>query len=91
MYVHKEQELDNVAQSLPADHYVMDDKLRIHAGVKEILGLRVTNVSVRQGYYSLDPKILATYPAADLSIGWRLLNYDLHKLQRLPASIDVLT
>jgi FMN phosphatase YigB (HAD superfamily) len=80
IYVHKEQELDDVAQRFPADHYVMvDDKLRILAAIKTIWGLRVTTVFVRQGHYALDPKILATYPAADLSIEriGDLLNGDL--------------
>jgi FMN phosphatase YigB (HAD superfamily) len=69
IYVHKEQELEDVAERFPADHYVMvDDKLRILAAIKNIWGRRVTTVFVRQGHYALDPKILATYPAADVSI-----------------------
>lgn len=80
IYVHKEQELDDVAQCFPADRYVMvDDKLRILTAMKKIWGLRVTTVFVRQGHYALDPKILATYPAADMSIDriGDLLNSDL--------------
>ena len=80
IYVHKEQELDDAARRFPADHYVMvDDKLRILAAIKTIWGLRVTTVFVRQGRYALDPKILATYPAADASIEriGDLLNCDL--------------
>jgi hypothetical protein len=79
IYLHKEKELADVLQRCPADHYVVvDDKLRILAAVKKIWGLRVTTVFVRQGHYALDPKILATYPAADLSIECigDLLNYD---------------
>jgi FMN phosphatase YigB (HAD superfamily) len=69
IYVHKEQELDDVAERFPADHYVMvDDKLRILAAIKNIWGRRVTTIFVRQGHYALDPKILTTYPAADVSI-----------------------
>jgi FMN phosphatase YigB (HAD superfamily) len=69
IYVHKEQELDDVAQRFPAGHYVMvDDKLRILAAIKKFWGRRVTTVFVRQGHYALDPKILTTYPAADVSI-----------------------
>ena len=50
IYVHKEQELGDVARRFPADHYVMvDDKLRILAAVKQIWGPRVTTVFVRQG------------------------------------------
>ena len=39
----------------------------------------MTTVFVRQGHYALDPKILATYPAADASIEriGDLLNCDL--------------
>src|SRR5215472_11434236 len=37
IYVHKEEELDDVAQRYPAEHYVLvDDKLRILAAVKKI-------------------------------------------------------
>ena len=37
IYIHKEQELDDVARLYPADHYVMiDDKLRILSTVKKI-------------------------------------------------------
>ena len=69
IYVHKEVELSDVAKRFPADHYVMvDDKLRILAAIKESWGPRVTTVFVRQGHYALDPKILATYPAADVRI-----------------------
>lgn len=69
IYVHKEQELDDVMERFPADHYVMvDDKLRILAAIKKIWGRRVTTVFVRQGHYALDPKVLATYTAADVSI-----------------------
>ena len=70
IYVHKERELEDVTERFPADHYVMvDDKLRILAAIKKIWGRRVTTVFVRQGHYAMDPKILTTYPAADVSIG----------------------
>ena len=70
IYVHKEQELDDVEQRYPAEHYVLvDDKLRILAAVKKIWGSRVTTIFVRQGHYAADPKILASYPPADISIG----------------------
>ena len=42
IYAHKEQELDDVEQRYPAEHYVLvDDKLRILAAAKTILGRRV--------------------------------------------------
>src|SRR5438067_215235 len=70
IYVHKEQELDDVEQRYPAEHYVLvDDKLRILAAVKKIWGSRVTTIFVRQGHYAIDPKILASYPPPDISIG----------------------
>jgi len=83
IYVHKEQELDEVEQRYPAEHYVLgDDKLRILAAVKKFWGSRVTTVFVRQGHYAIDPEILAIYPAADISIGriGDLLQYQLPEL-----------
>ena len=69
IYVHKEQELDDVAQRYPAEQYIIiDDKMRILAAVKKFWEARVTTVFVRQGHYATDPKILASYPAADVSI-----------------------
>ena len=69
IYVHKENELEDVQRHYPAEHYVMvDDKLRILAAMKKILGSRLTTVFVRQGHYALDPKIVASYPAADITI-----------------------
>jgi FMN phosphatase YigB (HAD superfamily) len=69
IYVHKEHELDDVQRRYPADHYVLvDDKVRILAAVKKIWGSSVTTVFVRQGHYALDPKVMAAYPPADLSI-----------------------
>lgn len=83
IYVHKEQELGDVEQRYPAEHYVLvDDKLRILAAVKKFWGSRVTTVFVRQGHYATDPKILASYPRADISIGriGDLLQYQLPEL-----------
>src|SRR5437667_11237034 len=43
IYVHKEQELDDVEQRFPAEHYVMvDDKLRILHAMKQIWKARLT-------------------------------------------------
>ncbi len=69
IYLHKEQQLDDVEQRCPAEHYVLvEDKLRILSAVKISWGSRVTTVFVRQGHYAVDPKILADYPAADISL-----------------------
>jgi FMN phosphatase YigB (HAD superfamily) len=69
IYVHKEQELDDVAQRYPARHYALiDDKLRILDAVKQVWGERVTTIFPRQGHYAHDPKLLATYPPADVTV-----------------------
>jgi FMN phosphatase YigB (HAD superfamily) len=69
IYVHKETELADVAKKLPAEHYVMiDDKLKLLAAIKEQWKERVTTIFVKQGHYARDPKNVAMYPAADLSI-----------------------
>ena len=69
IYVHKEHELEDVRQRYPADHYVLvDDKVRILTAIKNAWGSSVTTVFPRQGHYARDPKILAAYPPADISI-----------------------
>jgi len=83
IYIHKEQELDDVVGRYPADHYVLvDDKLRILTAVKQAWGDRVTSVFPRQGHYAHDPKALATYPPADVSVEriGDLLTYELPAL-----------
>jgi FMN phosphatase YigB (HAD superfamily) len=83
IYVHKEHELDDVEQRYPSARYVLfDDKLRILAAVKKIWGARVTTVFPRQGHYARDPKALATYPPADVTVEHigDVLAYDLSKL-----------
>jgi FMN phosphatase YigB (HAD superfamily) len=89
IYIHKERELDDVAARYPADQYVLvDDKLRVLAAVKGAWGKRVTTVFPRQGHYAHDPKILAGYPPADISIEriGNLLDYDLPTLLAASAS-----
>jgi FMN phosphatase YigB (HAD superfamily) len=83
IYIHKERELDDVELRYPAEHYVLvDDKLRILTAVKQIWGARVTTVFARQGHYAFDPKVLASYPPADINIDriGELLEYDLAPL-----------
>ena len=83
IYIHKERELDDIERRYPADHYVLvDDKLRILTTVKQAWGVRVTTVFPRQGHYAHDPKALATYPPADVSVEriGDLLAYDLPAL-----------
>lgn len=84
IYIHKEQMLDEVERHYPARRYVMvDDKLRILAAMKSIWGERLTTVFPRQGHYALDPKNLAAYPPADITVEriGDLVNHDLgHEL-----------
>ncbi|MDR3632893.1 MAG: hypothetical protein P4L84_03600 [Isosphaeraceae bacterium] len=83
VYIHKERELDDVEKRYPARHYVLvDDKQRILTAAKKVWGARLTTVFARQGHYACDPKILATYPAADITIEriGDLLQYDLPTL-----------
>ena len=80
IYIHKEQELDDVERLYPADRYVLiDDKLRILSAVKKIRGERVTTVFPKQGHYAFDPDILAECPPADIELAKisDLLTYDL--------------
>jgi FMN phosphatase YigB (HAD superfamily) len=83
IYIHKEQELDDVAARFPADHYVLiDDKLRLLTGVKQAWRERVTTVFPVQGHYALDPSAVAKYPAPDVTIAriGDFVNYDLATL-----------
>ncbi len=79
IYIHKEEELDDVEQRYPAAHYVLvDDKPRILAAVKKAWGDRVTTILPRQGQFALAPDA-ASYPAADLTVEriGDLVDYDL--------------
>jgi hypothetical protein len=83
IYIHKEDELDDVERRYPARHYVLvDDKLRILTAIKKAWGSRLTTVFPRQGHYALDPQVSTTYPPADVTIEriGDLLNYDLATL-----------
>jgi FMN phosphatase YigB (HAD superfamily) len=85
IYIHKELMLDDVERRCPARRYVMvDDKLRILAAMKNVWGDRLTTVFPRQGHYALDPKVIAAYPTADITVEHigELVNYDLPDLIR---------
>ncbi len=80
IYVHKEQELEEVERLYPAKHYVMvDDKLRILGEIKRIWKDRVTTVFARQGHYARDLDVLANCPPADIRLDHLgdLINYTL--------------
>jgi hypothetical protein len=82
IYIHKEEELDDVEERYPAVHYVLiDDKPRILAAVKNVWGDRMTTVLLRQGQFANAPDA-ASYRAADVTIQriGDLLTYDLPTL-----------
>ncbi len=84
IYIHKEQMMADVERHYPARHYVMiDDKIAILAAMKKVWGDRLTTVWPRQGHYALDPRAVAAYPKADLTIEHigELVDYDLPVLQ----------
>ena len=57
VYVHKELETADIMRRYPAERYVLiDDKPRIHAAMKGILGDQLTTVQVRQGKYARAPR-----------------------------------
>ena len=69
IYTHKETVFDDIEKHYPAGHYVMvDDKVRVLTAMKRIRGDRLTTVLPQQGHYALDPKNIADYPAADLTV-----------------------
>ncbi len=92
IYIHKEKALDDVERRYPAEHYVLvDDKLRILTTVKKALQSRVTTVFPQQGQYAHDPKIIAEWPPADLTVEriGDLLDYDLSGLLAGQQSVQI--
>ncbi len=64
VYVHKEEELDDVERRYPSERYVLvDDKARILAAAKAHWGARVTTVQPLQGQFAA-----AGGPPADLTV-----------------------
>jgi FMN phosphatase YigB (HAD superfamily) len=58
IYVHKEQELEDVERRYSAERYVMvDDKLWLLDAMKQHWGPRVTTVWPRQGHYITDARV----------------------------------
>lgn len=84
VYVHKEQELDDVEHRYPAERYVMvDDKLWLLHAIKRHWGTRVTTVWPRQGHYITDARV-PTLPPPDVTLEriGELLAWDSERLQR---------
>jgi FMN phosphatase YigB (HAD superfamily) len=84
IYIHKEQELDDVKKRYPADHYVLiDDKVRILDAVKKTWGANVTTVFPKQGHYAADVKEVAKYMTPDVTVDRidQLRDYDLARLR----------
>jgi FMN phosphatase YigB (HAD superfamily) len=82
IYVHKEQELEDVEERFPAEHYVMiDDKVRLLTAIKRHWGKRVTTVFPRQGHYARAPEV-QSMPAPDVTLErvGDLLQYELSAL-----------
>jgi len=87
IYVHKEQQLDQVQRLYPARCYVLvDDKLRLLTAAKQVMRDRLVTVFPRQGHYALDAVDNAHYPAADCAVDAiaDLLALDLRALVRAP-------
>jgi hypothetical protein len=83
IYIHKEEMLDDVKRRYPAHDYIMvDDKLRILAAMKRSWQDQLTTIFPRQGHYACDPKIVAAYPAPDITVEriGALVDYDLQAL-----------
>jgi FMN phosphatase YigB (HAD superfamily) len=83
LYVHKEEELEDVEAKYPAPHYVMvDDKVRLLTALKQHWGKRVTTVFPRQGHYALDEKLVAQYSKPDITLEriGELTNYSLEEI-----------
>ena len=79
IYIHKEEELNDVERFHPANHYVLiDDKRRILAAAKQIWGPRVTTIQPLQGHYANDPDLQAAHQPGDITVSHigDLLNYD---------------
>jgi hypothetical protein len=68
IFIHKEFNVADLRAIYPAEHYaVIDDKPRIHAAMKPLLGDALTTVLVDQGKYAHD-RSLHYAPGPDLTI-----------------------
>jgi FMN phosphatase YigB (HAD superfamily) len=84
IYVHKEQELDDVERRYPAERYIfVDDKLWLLDAFKRHWKGRVTTVWPKQGHYITDKRV-SDLPAPDVTVEriGELLNWELPALVR---------
>ena len=70
IYIHKEQQLDDVEKRYPARHYVLvDDKLRILTAVKKVWGIAPDDRLPATGALrARSARRSPTYPPADITI-----------------------
>jgi len=95
IYLHKQDMLDAVQRRFPARHYVMvDDKPRLLAAMKTVMGERLTTVFVRQGHYAIEATGHAIAPSPDMVIdridaltGFDLQAFDLRRVVAGPQPI----
>ncbi len=88
IYLHKQDMLEAVRRRFPAPHYVMvDDKPRLLAAMKTVMGERLTTVFVRQGHYASEAAGHAIAPSPDMVIdridaltGFDLAAFDLRAI-----------
>jgi len=89
IYLHKQDMLDAVQRRFPARHYVMvDDKPRLLAAMKTVMGERLTTVFVRQGHYASEATGHAIAPSPDLMIDRidALTSFDLQAFDLRPMA-----
>jgi FMN phosphatase YigB (HAD superfamily) len=82
IYLHKQDMLGAVQRRFPARRYVMvDDKPRLLAEMKQVLGARLTTVFVRQGHYAEEAVGAVIDPPPDIVIGriGELAGFDLER------------
>lgn len=66
IYRHKDLSLPAMQQRFPARHYAMiDDKPKLLAAMKRVMGDRLTTVFVRQGHYAAEAVAATIDPPAD--------------------------
>jgi FMN phosphatase YigB (HAD superfamily) len=84
IYIHKEEELEDIEDRYPAGHYVVvDDKLWLLHAMKRRWGARATTVWPRQGHYVTDARVGALPPPdVTLSRIGDFVTWDLPRLRQ---------